>query len=124
VPQKGGEIKRSKSAKKNTEIKDQNPSVRESRLMKEKRHNTRLKGVTTTTFGDHKMKYDYYEINLPGDLCENNDDWLENMGSYAISEARERAALYVIPAEWTAELIEGDADSFEVIFKVRRKRNQ
>ena len=70
------------------------------------------------------MKYDYYEIDLPGDLEPDDDEWLERMGSHAIDEARERATLYVLPAEWTAELTDGDANTYHVTFKVRRKRRQ
>lgn len=70
-----------------------------------------------------QFQYDYYEINLPGDLFDSSDT--EAFASQAIDEARERAKLYCIPATWTATLIRGTlGESFEVTYKVCRKRSR
>lgn len=72
-----------------------------------------------------KYIYDYYVIDLPGDLVDPEDkEWKKLMGEYAITEARERAKLYCIPALWTAELKKGEPGDFTVYFKVCRKRNR
>ena len=70
--------------------------------------------------------YDYYVIELPGDMYDDlpKDEWLERMEDHAIDEARDRALLYCIPAEWRVELLEGEQGDFLVMFKVRRKRNR
>lgn len=65
-----------------------------------------------------QFAYDYYTINVPGDLADN----LEDLGSHAIYAAKMQSKLYVIPAEWTAERVSGEVGDFEVEFKVRRKR--
>lgn len=44
------------------------------------------------------MTYDRYTVSIPGDLADN----LEALGDQAITEARERARIYAIPAVWTA----------------------
>lgn len=73
-----------------------------------------------------QFTYDYYEISIPGDVCDGgtmtDEESLEYMADMAINEARENAKLYCIPAEWTAERISGELGDWEVIFKVRRKR--
>lgn len=65
--------------------------------------------------------YDYYEISIPGDVFD-GEDALERLSHLAIDEAKERAKLYCLPAEWSAERISGEVGDFEVKFKVRRKR--
>ena len=70
-----------------------------------------------------RFVYDYYEVSLPGDIFD-GEDALERLANLAIDEARERAKLYCIPAEWTAERISGEVGDFEVTFKVRRKREK
>jgi hypothetical protein len=63
---------------------------------------------------------DYYTVSIPGDLSEEMND-LENQ---AITEARERAKLFAIPCEWSVKLIKGEIGSYEVVFRVCRKRNK
>jgi len=65
--------------------------------------------------------YDYYTVAIPGDVfdCE---DALERLADLAIDEARERARLYCIPAEWRATLLSGEVGDWEVKFRVCRKR--
>ena len=70
-----------------------------------------------------KCVYDYYEIAVPGDAFD-GDDAIQQLGSLAIDEARERAKLYCVPAEWTSKLISGEAGDFECVFQVVRKRNR
>lgn len=66
------------------------------------------------------LKYDYYTVAVPGDLADN----MEALAEQAITEARERAKLYVMPATWTATHISGEVGDFEVKFRVRRARNK
>lgn len=67
-----------------------------------------------------KFVYDYYTVSVPGDLA----DTVEALAEQAITEAKERAKLYCVPAVWTAERIGGDVGDFEVRFRVCRKRNR
>ena len=64
------------------------------------------------------MKYDYYTVAVPGDCA----DTLAELADVAINEARERARLYAIPAEWLAVVIRGEIGDCNVTFRVRRKR--
>ena len=68
-----------------------------------------------------KFTYDYYTIHVPGDMFV-GERALESTADVAIDEARERARLYCIPAEWTATLVSGELGDWEMVFKVRRKR--
>jgi len=68
------------------------------------------------------LKRNYYTVELPGDLFEDGDDWKERMCQQAISEAWERARLYIIPALWTAKIVSGDAGSWTVTIRVCRSR--
>jgi hypothetical protein len=62
--------------------------------------------------------YDYYTIAIPTDAFATK----EEAGSHAIDEARERARLYCMPADWRAVLLsEGGLD---FVFRVSRKRNR
>jgi len=63
-----------------------------------------------------RYAYDYYIIRLPLDVTEDEELLL----GLAINEARERARLYVIPAEWCASKV-GES-GMEHIIKVRRRR--
>lgn len=63
---------------------------------------------------------DYYTVDIPGDLS----DSLEALAEQAITEARERARIWAIPAEWTATRVSGDVGDFNVRFRVCRKRNR
>jgi len=65
-----------------------------------------------------RFRYNYYVVDVPGDC----DDSLEGLAGIAISEARERARLYCIPALWTATRIVGDVGDWVVRFRVCRKR--
>lgn len=65
-----------------------------------------------------KIVRDYYLVKIPGDIGQS----LEGLADLAINEARERAKLYCMPAEWQATHIAGELGDFEVIFRVRRKR--
>jgi hypothetical protein len=64
--------------------------------------------------------YDYYEVDVPGDL---SDD-MTVLAEQAITEARERTKLYCMPALWTATRISGEIGDYEVRFRVVRKRNR
>ena len=64
------------------------------------------------------MRYDYYNIEVPGDCA----DSIEELGDIAIDEARDRARLYCMPALWTAVLIAGEIGDWTVTFRVCRKR--
>jgi hypothetical protein len=63
---------------------------------------------------------DYYTVSIPGDLSDNMRDILEQ----AIVEAKERTRLYCIPAEWTATRISGEIGDWEIVVRVRRRRNR
>jgi hypothetical protein len=67
----------------------------------------------------HKYLYDQYTIDVPGDCAET----IQELGEIAINEARERARLYCMPANWTATRISGEVGDNNVRFKVVRKRN-
>ncbi len=67
-----------------------------------------------------KYVYDYYEISIPGDAFETMEDACD----CAINEARDRARLYCMPCMWSAWPIRGEIGSWEIIFKVSRKRNR
>jgi hypothetical protein len=64
--------------------------------------------------------YDYYEVEIPGDL---SDD-LTVLAEQAITEAREKTRLYCMPALWTATRISGEVGDWVVRFRVVRKRNR
>jgi hypothetical protein len=71
------------------------------------------------------MKTREWLILVPTDLVNHDDktdeEIREELGQYAIDEAREEADDYVIPAQWEAKLIAGDIrESFEVQFLVKR----
>lgn len=68
------------------------------------------------------FKYDYFMITLPSDLIQVETDWAAQMCDVAINEARESARIFAIPCEWQAELLSGSPDSFESVFRVRRRR--
>ncbi len=63
---------------------------------------------------------DYYVIDVPGDLSDDMDVILDQ----AITEAREKARLYCMPAEWTATRISGEIGDNSIMVRVRRKRNK
>jgi hypothetical protein len=67
-----------------------------------------------------RFVYDYYDVEVPGDL---SDD-VEVLGQQAIDEARERARVYALPADWMVTLIKGEVGDFNVTFRVRRRRNR
>ncbi len=58
-----------------------------------------------------------YIVQIEGDAANS----MEELGSMAIDEARERARLYVMPAEWSAKPIKGSLGDFYVTFQVTRK---
>jgi hypothetical protein len=66
-----------------------------------------------------KLQYDYYQVSIPTDLGD-----VEDCAHQAIREAEDRARLYCLPCEWTARLISGDAESWNYVFRVRRRRNR
>lgn len=63
---------------------------------------------------------DYYDVDVPGDLADD----LGTLAEQAITEARERARIWAIPAEWTASRVSGDVGDSNVRFRVCRKRNR
>jgi hypothetical protein len=65
------------------------------------------------------MKRDVYHIQVPGDLADTPQELCE----HAITEARERARIYAMPANWEAEIEKGEVGDFEVTVKVIRWRN-
>lgn len=67
------------------------------------------------------MKYNYYDISLPTDLEDDNDEWLARMGNRAIYQAREQTRLHTVPCDWTVTLVK--KGGFESKFRVRRRRN-
>jgi hypothetical protein len=69
-------------------------------------------------------RYDYYRLTLPSDLVQLSDwtEWAAQMFDRAIDAARDTARLWCVPCEWQAELLEGGPDTFESVFRVRRKR--
>lgn len=69
------------------------------------------------------MKTDNYTVTVPGDVYGTDSDALERLSDLAINEARERARIYAIPAQWSAKLVAGEVGDFEVTFRVTRKRN-
>lgn len=75
-----------------------------------------------------KYVYDYYKVSVPGDVFQGGtmpeDEQKRRLCNCAIDEAREKARLYCIPCEWTAEILRGEVGSWEVVVSVRRKRNR
>lgn len=65
-----------------------------------------------------KYKYDYYRVEIPGDLSDNMDD----LYHAALVLARERAKLECTICIWSVILISGTVGSVKVIFRVTRKR--
>lgn len=65
-----------------------------------------------------RFKYDYYDVEVPGDCA----DSVEELGQVAIAEAVDRTRLYCIPAIWSAVLVAGEVGDFTVQFRVCRKR--
>lgn len=72
------------------------------------------------------FRYNYYLVSVPPDAANpdsSEKEKMEYLGGLAIDIAREeRAKLYCMPALWTAVPIKGDLDSFEMVFRVCRKR--
>jgi hypothetical protein len=66
------------------------------------------------------MKYDYYDVTVPGDCS----DSMEDLANIALTEARDRARIYALPAVWTVWRISGEVGDFAVHFRVRRIRNK
>jgi hypothetical protein len=74
------------------------------------------------------MRVAEFMISLPTDLVnhdnKSDEEIIEEFGGYAIDQAREEATDYVMPANWTATLVEGDIhEGNEVTFKVVRTSN-
>lgn len=67
-----------------------------------------------------RLTRDYYLVDVPGDAA----DTFDALGDIAINEARERARIYAIPANWTATRISGDIGDFVVRFRVCRIRHR
>jgi hypothetical protein len=69
---------------------------------------------------------DYYEVRVPTDL-EDKADAMDRLADAAIDEARERAKLYCMPAEWTADFLREEwgpeYGATVAVFRVRRRRN-
>jgi len=64
-----------------------------------------------------KLKYHYYVVEVPTEAFDTD----EARGHAAIDEARERAHLYCMPANWSATKL---SEGFEYTkFKVRRVVN-
>jgi hypothetical protein len=66
-----------------------------------------------------KIVYDYYIVDVPGDLA----DTIEDLGQAAINEAAERARLYCMPCNWIAKHVGGEVGNWYVRFRVCRMRN-
>lgn len=66
-----------------------------------------------------QFRYDYYVVSVPRDCA----DTIEELAQIAVSQAEENTRLYCIPCIWEAKLICGDLESTNVVFQVRRKRN-
>ena len=64
------------------------------------------------------MKYDYYEVEIPGDLADD----METLEQHAIDEAEQRTKLWCMPCEWSVKRISGDVGDWSIRFQVRRKR--
>jgi flavin-binding protein dodecin len=60
---------------------------------------------------------DYYRISIPGDFGTETE-----ICEQAVTEARERARLYVMPAEWAARIVSGTVGDYEVTVLVTRRR--
>lgn len=58
-------------------------------------------------------------ISLPGDMSDVIDDFYNQ----AITEAREDAEDYVMPATWEVEKVSGEIGDNEIVFKVIRLSN-
>ena len=71
-----------------------------------------------------KFQYDYYTVTLPSDLVQVDSFkyWHQLMCMAAINAAEDSAKQWCVPCEWQAKLVDGGPDSFEAVFKVRRKR--
>jgi hypothetical protein len=67
-----------------------------------------------------KTVTDRYIVKVPGDAGPT----MTYLLGLAITEARERARLYCMPCEWTAQRLNGDLGDHEVTFKVTRRRNR
>ena len=65
-----------------------------------------------------RYTYDYYTVSVPGDL----EATIKGLGRWAIRDAEERASIWAVPCEWTAEPVSGKVGDYEVKFRVRRKR--
>jgi hypothetical protein len=70
-----------------------------------------------------RFSYDYYRIPVPGDMFD-GEDAFDLLSDAAISEARDKARLYCVPAEWSCSLINGRPGDSTVTFNVRRKRSK
>jgi hypothetical protein len=69
-------------------------------------------------------KYNYMDVQLPGDLFAGLEgkELNDALADIAINEARERFATWAIPAVWSARLTEGTpSESFKVVYRVCRK---
>ena len=72
-------------------------------------------------------RYDVYEVQVPTDLADpekSPDDQRKELCQQAITQAEERAKVYALPADWSAEIVQGDLEGFEVTVRVVRKRHR
>lgn len=67
-----------------------------------------------------QFRYDYYDVEVPGDCA----DSITELGYIAIAEAEDRARLYCLPAIWWATLVAGVVGDWTVRFRVCRKRRK
>jgi len=66
------------------------------------------------------FRYDYYNVELPGDCA----DSIEDLAYLAIADAEQRARLYCLPAIWYVVRVIGDVGDWVVQFRICRKRRQ
>lgn len=69
-----------------------------------------------------RYQYDYYTVHVPGKAFDTN----EELAHCAVNQAREAARLYCLPreCEWEVTRLRGEPGDYEVVFRVRRKRNK
>jgi len=65
-----------------------------------------------------RYKYDYYDVEVPGDCAGT----LGELGQIAIEDAASCTRLYCSPAWWTAVCVVGDVGDLAVLFRICRKR--
>jgi hypothetical protein len=70
------------------------------------------------------MSSTFYRVELESNVVHNDQDWLENMKSLAISNVKSRLSFIHLSSKYSAKLISGGPDSLVSTFLVTRNADK